>query len=187
MATKSKEPMTLVQAVQIVFDALEPFDEAARQRILASVVALFGSKSVTAARELAVGATGRPGPETSLVRSERPISPIELLQEKNATTNVQKIALFAFYRERVEGLARFSKDDLKPLFGKAKQLPPQNFDRDYRKAVSLGWIYDDGAESYLTTKGLEAVEAGFGSAGGRMLAPASAKRSRAKNKRTVKR
>lgn len=35
-------PKSLVEAVQFVFDALEPFDEAARQRILASAMSLLG-------------------------------------------------------------------------------------------------------------------------------------------------
>jgi hypothetical protein len=126
--------------------------------------------------------------ETPSARSDRPISPIELLQDKHATTNVQKIALFAFFRERVEGLARFAKDDLKPLFAKAKQLPPKNYDRDYRKAVTQGWIYDDGSESYLTSKGLEAVEAGFsGAASIRSASKASVKKSGSGKKPVKKR
>jgi len=93
--------------------------------------------------------------------SARPVSPVELIQQKQPTTNAQKIALFAYYREKVEGLARFSRGDLESYFAKAKQPPPGNYGRDFQQAVSLGWIYEDGADSYLTTKGLEAVEAGF--------------------------
>ncbi|HMF45709.1 MAG TPA: hypothetical protein VKE29_03470 [Candidatus Udaeobacter sp.] len=89
------------------------------------------------------------------------MSPVELIQQKQPTTNAQKIALFAYYREKVEGLARFSRGDLESYFAKAKQPPPGNYGRDFQQAVSLGWIYEDGADSYLTTKGLEAVEAGF--------------------------
>jgi hypothetical protein len=83
------------------------------------------------------------------------------MDQKKPATNPQRIALFAYYRERSEGLTRFAKDDLKPYFAKAKQPAPQNYDRDFRQAVKLGWIYEDGADSYLTSKGLEAVEAGF--------------------------
>jgi hypothetical protein len=38
MANKRSTPKTLVEAVQAVFDALEPFDDAARNRILQSVL-----------------------------------------------------------------------------------------------------------------------------------------------------
>jgi hypothetical protein len=163
MATSKTGPRSLVEAVQRVFEALEPFDEAARQRILSSAMSLLGGGFP--------GPVSRvldPNPARTLVGqaprspSERPLSPIELMQEKEPATNAQRIALFAYYREKVEGLARFTKDDLRPYFGKARQPPPQNFDRDYRQAVKLGWIYDDEADSYLTSKGLEAVEAGFG-------------------------
>ena len=162
MATKERAAPTLVEAVQSVFEALEPFDAAARQRILSSVVSLLGGSPQTLYSQAAA-----PAPLTSAIPSstssgERRLSPVELLQEKQPATNPQRIATFAFYREHTEGLSRFAKDDLKAYFPKARIPPPQNFDRDYRHAVSEGWIYDDGADSYLTSKGLEAVTAGFG-------------------------
>ena len=164
MAASKSSPKSLVEVVQQVFDALEPFDEAARQRILSSAVSLLGGGLLAPTAR-----TGEPNPPRALVAqpprspgSDRPLSPIELIQEKKPATNAQRIAVFAYYREKVEGQARFTKDDLRPYFGKARQPPPQNFDRDYRQAVKLGWIYDDEADSYLTSKGLEAVEAGFG-------------------------
>jgi hypothetical protein len=160
MPTSKSGPRSLVEAVQLVFSALEPFDEAARQRILASAVSLLGSSlpatlvPPTASRAAAVQASAQP--------SERPLSPVELIQQKKPVTNAQRIAVFAFYREKAEGQSRFSKDELRLYFAKAKQPAPQNFDRDYKQAIKLGWIYDDGTDSYLTSKGLETVEAGFG-------------------------
>jgi hypothetical protein len=100
--------------------------------------------------------------------ADRPLTPLEVIQQKTPATNPQRIAVFAYYREKVEGLSRFAKEDIRPYFAKAKQHPPKNFDRDYQQAVKQGWIYDDDAESYLTSKGLEAVEAGFG---GKRLSP----------------
>ena len=158
MASKAA-PKSLVEAVQAVFEALEPFDDAARTRILQSATSLLGGNLVPSQTTLLVGPVTTPS--TTRHSSERPLSPVELLQEKKPATNPQRIALFAYYRERAEGLSRFAKDDLKSYFGKAKEPPPQNFDRDFRQAVKLGWIYEDGGDSYLTSKGLEAVEAGF--------------------------
>jgi hypothetical protein len=43
----------------------------------------------------------------------------------------------------------------------AKEKPPRNYDRDFVEAVKKGWIHEDGAESYITSKGIEAVESGF--------------------------
>lgn len=162
MPTSKRGPKSLVEAVQLVFDSLEPFDEAARQRILASAVSLLGSSlaaSITPPGALAQ--VRLPNVQAAPI-NDRPLSPIELIQQKSPATNAQRLALFAYYREKVEGLSRFAKDDLRPYFAKAKQPPPQNFDRDYRQAIKLGWIYDDDADSYLTSKGLETVEAGFG-------------------------
>jgi hypothetical protein len=152
-------PKSLVEAVQSVFEALEPFDDVARTRILQSATSLLGAPIASSSAASLVGApvvqpVTRP-------HGDRPLSPVELIQEKRPATNPQRIALFAYYRERTEGLSRFAKDDLKVYFGKAKEPPPQNFDRDFRQAVKLGWIYEDGSDSYLTSKGLEAVETGF--------------------------
>jgi hypothetical protein len=162
MSGSRAAPKGLVEAVQAVFSALEPFDDDARQRIISSAASLLGTRAPALGHAIAHPsqshsvASARPGV------SDRPLSPVELIQEKKPATNAQRLAVFAYYRERVEGLSRFAKDDLKPYFAKAKQLPPQNYDRDFRQAVKLGWIYEDGEDSYLTSKGLELVEAGFG-------------------------
>jgi len=161
----NQPPKTPVDAVQQVYTALEPFDDQARKRIIDSVASLLGMRTGVLATEAqrrlpapsgsaSAGQVEQPGPS-------RPLSPRELIQEKQPTTNAQRIALFAYYREKVEGLARFSRGDLESYFAKAKEAPPGNYGRDFQAAVSLGWIYEDGADSYLTTKGLEAVEAGF--------------------------
>ena len=127
MALKSA-PKTLVDAVQAVYAALEPFDDAARQRILQSATALFGGTLSSAAPTPA----GSPAIHSSVPRAgaERPISPVELINEKKPATNPQRIAVLAYYRERSEGMSRFARDDLKAYFAKAKQPPPQNYDRD---------------------------------------------------------
>ena len=185
MTTIKSGPKNLVEAVQLVFDALEPFDESARQRILASATSLLGSS-------LPVPAIVPSGPSHVRIpivqappSSERPLSPLELIQQKLPATNAQRLAVFAYYREIVEGISRFSKDDLRPYFAKAKQHPPQNFDRDYQVAVKHGWIYNDEGDSYLTSRGLEAVEAGFGGKQGPrgQYASKSPRRAKARKKR----
>jgi hypothetical protein len=62
---------------------------------------------------------------------------------------------------RPEGQPRFGRDDLKPYFAKAKITPAANYDRDFVEAVRKGWIHEEGSESYLTTKGIEAIESDF--------------------------
>jgi hypothetical protein len=164
---KSREPKSPVDAVQLVYGALEPFDDQARRRIVESAASLLGMRLGPIGSEPVRGTQvpvthGTILQPTAAAATARPLSPVELIQEKQPTTNAQKIALFAYYREKVEGLSRFSRSDLEDYFAKARQPPPGNFNRDFQVAVNLGWIHEDGDDSYLTTKGLEAVEAGFG-------------------------
>jgi len=98
------------------------------------------------------------------VDAGKPLALVEFLDSKNPATNAQRIACFAYYREKIEGRAdRFSSGDLMPYFPLAKlPAPGRNYSRDYKSAVSAAWIHDDKAESYLTRTGESAVEAGFG-------------------------
>jgi hypothetical protein len=155
--------------MQTILSALEPLDEETRRRLLLSAATLVG---VDLRGAMAAAAHLTPQSPLQPILSQqhaRPIapptartSPVELLQQKQPVTNAQRLALFAYYREHVEGYARFSRDDLKSYFAKAKIPPPENYARDFTTAAKFGWIYEDGDESYLTTKGQEVVTAGFG-------------------------
>ncbi len=158
MATAKSAQAKPITAVQSIYDALEPLDEEARNRVLQSVTSLLGMSTAG----WSPGPGGSAGKErTPSPKADRPISLQELIQEKKPVTNAQYIALFAFCREKSENLPRFSRSDLEGYFSKAKLPPPGNYDRDFNKAVQLGWIHEDGSDSYLTTRGVEAVEAGF--------------------------
>jgi len=154
---------SVVAAVQTVFEALEPLSAEDRERVLATVRALLGLSPSTTGPSPAAGVPAT-RPEFSRGTAARPLSVIELMQEKSPRNNPQKIAVFAYYREKYEGQPRFARGDLLSYFSKAKEPPPANFDRDFANAVKYGWIHEDGAESYLTSKGLEAVESEFESA-----------------------
>ncbi len=164
MPKASNDQLSPVIAVQKIFAALEPLDEEARRRVIASALSLLGMGPLSTEplvpfrQRLSPPQTG----EQIQKQLERRLSPVELFQEKQPATNPQKIALFAYYREQFEGKSRFSRTDLKDYFAKAKESPPANYDRDFNSVVKQGWIHEDGEESYLTSKGLEAVEAGFG-------------------------
>jgi hypothetical protein len=94
-------------------------------------------------------------------QASRPVSLVEIMQDKKPKTIAQVIVLFAYYREKCEGVTRFGRDDLEPYFGKAKLKPPGNYGRDFVEGVKRGWIHEDGSDSYLTSKGVEVVESGF--------------------------
>lgn len=181
MATRRSSGSSVVDAVDAIFSALQPLDEETRERVVASALSLLGM-SPQAPSESPTQTTVSPPTEPR--RSERLMSPVELMQEKNPASIPQKIALFAYYRERYEGKGRFSRSDLKSYFSKAKESPPSNYDRDFTAVIKQGWIHEDGSESYLTSKGLEAVEAGF--TGKAMPRGRAVKMRRTKKKKTTK-
>jgi len=184
-ARKKGHAPNLLDATKKVYEVLEPLDPGIQQRVLSSVLSLLGadaSRLSTRDGTNLVGQTALAGGETQ-EKPSRPMSPVELVQQKQPSTNAQRIAVFAYFREKFEGNARFSRSDLKAYFAKARVAAPQNFDRDFGAAVSQGYIYEDGSESYLTSKGLEAVEAGFGGkAQPRGVSVAAAKRQKPKQR-----
>lgn len=169
-------------ALEAIHNALKPLDAASRRRVLASVYSLLdippgGVQSQTSGQSSSTIST-RPFEPQAKVSSVRPKSLVELMQEKKPATNAQRIALFAYYREIHDNQPRFSRGNLEHYFGLAKEKPPGNYDRDFVEAVKNGWIHEDGTESYITSKGIEAVEAGFSvqPRGGRATKTTSQKR-----------
>lgn len=153
----AKDPT--IAAVETVHAALKDLDPINRQRVLASVYALLdiaGSAALTSA----------PGQSSSRLQlaptsSAKPVAIRELIQEKKPTTHPEFIALFAYYREKHQNLPTFSRAILADYYGTSREKPPKNYDRDFVKAITRGWIHEDGENSYITSKGVEAVESGF--------------------------
>lgn len=185
MSTSRSSEKSPVDAVQAIFSALEPLDQETRERVVASALSLLGMPSsarVASTQSSPIQAASSVGVDAR--HPERALSIVELMQEKTPATNIQKIALFAYYRERYEGQGRFSRSDLKTYFSKAKEAPPGNYDRDFTNAVRQGWIHEDGVESYLTSMGLEAVEGGFA---GKAASRGRATRKKGSKKKTANR
>jgi hypothetical protein len=153
---------TALDAMKVIVEALRPLDLETQHRVLSSAAALLGLPDlplgVAPGRQwpAAISQQGPPSAEVA-----RPKSIGELLKEKQPASNAQHIATFAYYRERIEGKPRFARGDLRPYYELAKISPDRNFDRDFTRLVKSGWIHEAGTESYLTSMGLEAVEAGF--------------------------
>jgi hypothetical protein len=166
MPDKKRDPE--IEALQSVHAALKPLAAEERTRVLASVYALLGIRgpdpppaAPPPSRPAAPSTTDASAASITTRSQTRPLSINELVQERSPGTSAQRIALFAYYRDKNEGIPRFTRDDLKGYFAKAKEQPPTNYDRDFVEAVKRGWIHEDGAESYVTSKGIEAVESGF--------------------------
>lgn len=152
-----------------VMNALQPLSPEERARVLHSAAALYGVSSgpmtsLAAPSNRNVGTAGAVGSAAAIQTTSpgKRLSIVEFLQQREAATNPQRIACFAYYREKVEGSENFAKGDLSDYFPLAKlPAPGSNYSRDYNGAVKEGWIHDEGAKSYLTQKGEAAVEAGF--------------------------
>jgi hypothetical protein len=179
MAEKSRDPV--IVAIEAVYAALKDMDADSRKKVLSSAFTLLGVEGPQLAKpSVAQGANFQSSHVSVASGNARPMSLVELIQDKRPGTNAQCIAVFAYYRERYEGVSRFSRGDLKPYFAKAKLTPSANYDRDFGGAIKNAWIHEDGAESYLTTKGIEAVENGFE---GAARNPTRKKRSSKKKRR----
>jgi hypothetical protein len=170
-------------AVQKIVSALEPLDSAEQDQVISSVLALLGKspprKESSDREDRDSEDRGRDdrenGSRSRETGSGRPKGLTELLAEKKPGTNEQRIALFAYYRDKYEHNSRFSRDDLENYFGTARLDPPGNYDRDFASAVERGWLHENGDQSYITTSGIEAVEVGF-EGRKRLKRPAAARR-----------
>ena len=193
MADKSRDLQIVATKV---YSALKPLDPADRKKVISSVATLLDigigdlSAEKQPAREVGSRETLHPRQQKETERTTRPVSLVEVVQDKKPKTNAQRIATFAYHREKNEGQPRFSREDLETYFAKAKEPPAANYYRDFMEAVKKGWIHEDGAESYLTTRGLEAVEAGFEGVQdqnrGRPRIPSSKRNGRVKPKKQQK-
>jgi hypothetical protein len=157
-----------IAALEAVHTALKGLSATERQRVLASVYALLeisassvsNNKRAEASDELA-GSAPVSAPVAVPIAGARPLAIRELIQEKKPHSHPQFITLFAYFRERHENHPTFSRDDLKRYYTASRENPPKNFDRDFVEAIKKGWIHEDNDNSYITSKGIEAVESGF--------------------------
>jgi hypothetical protein len=146
-----------------VITALEPLAPEERSRILKAAAALFGITGIMP-KDFDADSSQQQNSSTeqSVVKNSKRESIVEFLQRTKAATNPQRIACFAFYREKIEGQQNFSRSDLSGYFAKAKlPAPGKNYSRDFNNAVKEGWVHEDADKSYLTQKGEAAVSAGF--------------------------
>lgn len=156
------------EAAASVMAALQPLAPEERGRVIQSMAALFGIAPAAPARQERSAAEQPVNASQKLggAAGHKPVSLVELIKDKQPATNAQRIACFAYYREKYEGVQNFSSADLSGYFATAKLAAPgRNYKRDYNNAVKAAWIHDSGVKSYLTQEGENAVEEGFAGKG----------------------
>jgi hypothetical protein len=153
-----------IAALEAIHAALKPFSGDERSRILASVRTLLEIPGTRRQEEAQAQGEADANPVSPPVPAQAPTRPLsirELIQAKKPGSHPEFITLFAYYREKQENQPSFSRDDLKRYYPLSREHPPANYDRDFVKAIQKGWIHEDGANSYITSKGMEVVAAGF--------------------------
>ena len=154
-----------VLAVQRVFEALKPLDGEGQQRVLSAALSLLGlSFNLPHASNEPSHASLGSVTASSSSSGARPKGLTEFVSEKKPGTSAQRILLFAYYRDKYEGINKFAPGDIRPYFAKARLTPPGNFDRDFASAVEKGWIHQDGENSYMTQTGASLVDSDFSGA-----------------------
>lgn len=150
---------SVIEVAAIVMKTMDPLNDEDKQRVLTSIAALFNLHLPNTKKN----DTENAGNDSSeQVRNDRKkTSLVEILKEKVPATNLQRIAVFAYFKEKYEGKDRFTKSEILPMFAAAKLPKPGNFDRDFSTVIKEGWIHEDGSECYLTATGEEVVESGF--------------------------
>jgi hypothetical protein len=139
-----------IAALEVVYEALKGLDPELRRKVLQSTYALLEINAPVQKDQRAGGEIDSPR-----------VGLAELIKEKQAITTSQFLAVFAYFREKYQKQSRFSRADLEGYFQMAKENPPTNYDRDFTDAVRKGWIHEEGENSFITSKGIEAVEGGF--------------------------
>lgn len=101
-------------------------------------------------------------------RAKKVESARDALDISGATKNPEKIVALAAYVMQ-DGGVTFKVEDVKAAFRRARETAPANFPRDLDKAISSGWVGDEGGGEYFLTAKVDGVLDGefkFGRAGG---------------------
>jgi len=92
------------------------------------------------------------------------LSVVEHFNQYNPRRNPDKILCFASYIIDILGRESFEPEEIKPYFQKCGEPTPKNFSRDFRWAISNGWLdecLDNPGHFYITSSGRKALDSNF--------------------------
>ncbi len=97
--------------------------------------------------------------ENSLENQTTYESPHAAIAKTKAKTNPQKIVALAYYLGATSTNQRlFSVDEILTLFKKAGESTPKNINRDFREAVSAGYIFQEDKGSFRLLSSVDSVQ-----------------------------
>lgn len=98
------------------------------------------------------------------VHPEGNLSLGEFVHKHQPTSYPEKMVAIAAYLKEFKGKDIFSPEDIRPSFRTIGDIPPANFGRDFRIAMTKTWIARDGEDHnsyYITNAGLNALNSNF--------------------------
>ncbi len=136
-----------------VIEALDPYDQETRARILRTVQTFFGVDN---------GTPGvRPAAPRDLVFAERPsVSPKEFMRQKEPQTDIERVACLAYYLTHFRDTPHFKTLDVSKLNTEAAQIKFSNPAFSVVNATNAGYLTGAGkGNKQLTSHGEELVNA----------------------------
>lgn len=95
------------------------------------------------------------------------VSVVEFLRDKNPSTAMDKVLVFAVFHENQSGKDIFNTEDILSLWRQAKETPPANINDLINKNIKKGFIAEEKVEKgqkkswYVTSSGIEVVNKSF--------------------------
>lgn len=146
-----------LSALQTVISALQAVDDEARRRIFEAAATFLGLRteapmSVRTATPATSGGLTTPGPAYPSFSEDTSMSPKEFLYEKQPRTDVERMAVLAFYLAHYRDTPQFKTLDLSKLNTEAAQPKFSNAANTAANAVKQGYLVP-------TTKGARQLSA----------------------------
>jgi hypothetical protein len=148
-----------LDALRTCATALEPLGNDARTRILNWLIQRYGGASSQSLSQPSV--PGFPNAPAAGSASPEVVTPKRFVQDKAPKTDVERVAVLAYYLSRFRGTERFQTSDLTELNTEAAQPRFSNAANTASNAVKSTGLFTDAGKGLrqLTLKGEELVEA----------------------------
>ena len=148
-----------LDALRTCATALEPLGNDARARILSWLIQRYGGTSSQSPSQPL--ASSRPNEPVSGSVNPEVVTPKRFVQDKAPKTDIERIAVLAYYLARFRGMERFQTSDLTELNTEAAQPRFSNAANSASNAVKSSALLADAGKGLrqLTLKGEELVEA----------------------------
>jgi hypothetical protein len=143
--TTSSTPQSAeeVSAVASMLSELSKFEPSVRERIIQTLATFFGisSRDLTwRSRQEPRPSIGTPSSDPAAFSEDRSISPKQFMLEKQARTDVEKVACLSYYLTHYRNTGHFKTLDISKLNTEAAQIKFSNPAVAVENAVKMGYV-----------------------------------------------